>query len=114
MAHFQEVAFVFDNTQGLGYDALHGTVNPFANKSESFTELAKLMSQSWASFIYDSDPNFSTDRYAQAEAWPLYSLTNPQNIVWDANVTELAYAEPDTWRKEGIQWILDHNKNYHR
>ena len=29
--HFQEVAFVFDNVNGLGYDAAHSSVNPFQN-----------------------------------------------------------------------------------
>jgi carboxylesterase type B len=112
--HFQEVAFVFDNTQGLGYNEEHGTVNPFGGEPKSYRQLAKLMSSSWASFIADLDPNSFKGRYADADQWPVYSLDNPQNIVFDANKTQLAYAEPDTWRKEGIQWILDHAKDYHR
>ena len=114
VTHFQEVAFVFDNIHGYGYNAEHGTINPFHGKPKSYTELAKLMSCSWASFIHDLDPNGFKGRWAQADAWPVYSLDNPQNIVWDANVTSLGYAEPDTWRKEGIQWILEHAKDYHR
>lgn len=114
VTHFQEVAFVFDNLQGLGYNAEHGTVNPFGGKPPSYAGLAKLMSCSWASFIYDLDPNGFQGRQAGAAAWPAYSLSNPQNIVWDANVTGLAYAEPDTFRSEGIQWILEHAKDYHR
>ncbi|RMX97236.1 hypothetical protein D0868_10751 [Hortaea werneckii] len=113
--HFQEVAFVFDNVDGLGYDAEHGTVNPFANESSSYTQLAELMSKSWASFIYDLDPNGFKDRYDGADAWPVYSLDKPQNIVWDGNATgTLAYAEDDTWRAEGIQFILDHALAYGR
>lgn len=114
VTHFQEVAFVFDNTMGLGYDAAHGTINPFANKTTSYTDLAKLMSSSWASFIHDGNPNGYQGRYEQAEPWPVYNLDSPQNMVWDVNRTELGYVEPDTWRKEGIQFILDHAKNYHR
>ena len=114
VTHFQEVAFVFDNTMGLGYNAAHGTINPFKNKPSSYSDLAKLMSCSWASFINDLDPNGFKGRYGGADAWPMYSLDNPQNIVWDANATSLAYTEPDTWRKEGIQWILDHALAYHR
>jgi hypothetical protein len=34
-------------------------VNPFANKPEAFTQLARLMSRSWVSFINDVDPNNS-------------------------------------------------------
>lgn len=114
VGHFQEVAFVFDNTLGLGYDEEHGTVNPFANKSKSFYDLADFMSKSWASFIYDLNPNYETTRPANAPAWPEYSLDEPENIVFDANVTGLAFAEPDTWRAEGIRWILDHALAYKR
>ncbi|KAI0477082.1 Alpha/Beta hydrolase protein [Xylariaceae sp. FL0804] len=114
VTHFQEVAFVFDNTEGLGYNAEHETTNPFEGKPQAYKDLAKLMSCSWASFIHDLDPNGFKGRYADAEPWPAYSLDEPQNIVWDANRTELAYAEADVWRKEGIQWILDHAKAYRR
>lgn len=108
--HFQEVAYVFDNTQGLGYD-----VNPFADQSDADYNLAELMSKSWASFIHDLDPNGFEGRFEGADAWPRYSLDQPQNMVWDANATDtLAYAEADTWRAEGIQFILDHNLAYKR
>lgn len=53
-AHFQEVAFVFDNVDGLGY---YTTPNPFANEPHSFPALATLMSRSWVSFVHDLDPN---------------------------------------------------------
>lgn len=112
--HFQEVAFVFDNTQGLGYNAEHSSVNPFQGEPKSYKQLAKLMSSSWASFISDLTPNGFDGRYAQAEEWPVYDVSNPQNIVFDANKTQLAYAEPDTWRQEGIAWILEHAKDYRR
>lgn len=114
VTHFQEVAFVFDNTEGLGYNKEHGTINPFQDKPKSYKQLAKLMSCSWASFIYDMDPNGFDTRHASAADWPTYSMDNPQNIVFDANVTSLAYTEPDTFRKEGIKWILDHASDYHR
>lgn len=114
VTHFQEVAFVFDNVNGLGYDAEHGTVNPFGGKPESYTQLAKLMSNSWASFIHDLNPNNFTGRHSGTPEWPVYSVSEPQNIVWDANSTELAYPEADTWRQSGIQWILDHALAYHR
>lgn len=114
VTHFQEVAFVFDNVNGYGYNAAHNTINPFTNKSALYTDLAKLMSSSWASFIHDQNPNNFTGRHAGAADWPMYSVESPQNIVWDGNVTELAYAEPDTWRQSGIQFILDHALAYHR
>ncbi|KAK3672489.1 hypothetical protein LTR78_007539 [Recurvomyces mirabilis] len=114
VTHFQEVAFVFNNTNGLGYDAQHGTINPFTNKTIEFYQLSQLMSSSWASFIHDLNPNGYTGRPASSPDWPLYDNSNPQNIVFDANVTELVYAEPDTFRKAGIQFILDHALAYHR
>jgi len=114
VTHFQEVAFVFDNTDGWGYDEEHSTVNPFLDKPRSYYDLAELMSKSWASFIYDLDPNGFQGRYEAAEPWPVYSLDDPRNIVWDANETSLGYAEPDTWREEGIRWILDHQFAYRR
>ena len=114
VTHFQEVAFVFDNTNGYGYNALHGTINPFANKSEAYIQVAKLMSTSWASFIADLNPNNYTGRPSGTPDWAMYSVDNPQDIVWDVNVTGLAYNEPDTFRKEGIQFILDHALSYHR
>lgn len=114
VTHFQEVAFVFDNTMGLGYNAAHGTVNPFQDKPMSYTLLAKLMSSSWAAFIHDLDPNGFSGRFAAAGPWPVYSTTEPRNIVWDANATSLAYAERDDFRAEGIAWILEHALDYHR
>lgn len=37
--------------------------------------------------------------------WPVYTAENPHNMVFDANVTGLAYVEPDTYRAEGIAYI---------
>ncbi|KAL9053374.1 MAG: hypothetical protein Q9162_004815 [Coniocarpon cinnabarinum] len=55
VTHFQEVAFVFDNTQGLGYPPLN--VAPFQDKPPTYTALATTMSRSWASFFSTLDPN---------------------------------------------------------
>jgi carboxylesterase type B len=108
VAHFQEVAFVFDNLNGQGY-----AVDPFANKSSAFTELADFMSKSWVAFVHDLDPNgFVAGRNSSLPAWPRYSVDAPKNMVFDANVT--SHAEPDTWRKEGIKLIADNNVQYHR
>lgn len=114
VGHFQEVAFVFDNTDGLGYGDIWGTVNPFANTTQSYYDLAELMSKSWISFIHDLEPNAFEGRFEAAPAWPVYELEQPREMVWDANVTELAVAAEDTYRQEGIQFILDHVRNYKR
>ena len=106
--HFSEVAFVFDNTDGLGYDKLHESVNPFANKPIAYQELAKKMSRTWASFIHDGSPS------VDGVVWDRYDLDHPRNLVWDANKTQLVYLEPDTFRADGIRFILDQSLNYHR
>jgi hypothetical protein len=37
--------------------------------------------------------------------WPSYTLTDANNIVFDANVSN--YIETDTYRKDGIDYIID-------
>lgn len=59
--HFQEVVFVFDNTQGLGYETAVAE-NPFEDEPDTFTELATMMSRMWVSFIVDGDPNTSNGK----------------------------------------------------
>ena len=54
--HFQEVAFVFDNVLGEGYNN-SVAVDPFANQPATLTELANTMSRMWVSFITELDPN---------------------------------------------------------
>jgi hypothetical protein len=39
--------------------------------------------------------------------WPVYTLDAPQNIVFDTNVTCLAYLEPDTFRAEAIAYLSE-------
>lgn len=56
--HFQEVAFVFDNVDGLGYENAVA-VDPFEDEPLSFDLLARLMSRSWVSFITKLDPNYN-------------------------------------------------------
>jgi carboxylesterase type B len=102
--HFQEVAFVFNNTKGQGY-----AVNPFPSLTEaestSFQDLAVLMSRSWVAFITELDPNKNGIR--GANIWPVYNTTTGggegSNIVFSVN--ETSYVEPDTFRGEGIAWI---------
>ncbi|KAG9657003.1 alpha/beta-hydrolase, partial [Aureobasidium melanogenum] len=107
VAHFQEVAFVFNNLNGLGY-----AIDPFANKSSAFTDLSDFMSKSWVTFVHDLNPNGYAGKNSSLPTWPVYSVEAPQNMVFDANVT--SHTEPDTWRAEGIKLITDNNIQYHR
>ncbi|KAK8202275.1 hypothetical protein M8818_005804 [Zalaria obscura] len=107
VTHFQEVAFVMNNLQGLGY-----AVDPFLNKTQSYADLSDLMSCSWASFVAELTPNGWKGRQGAVGEWPVYEVGAPMDFVFDANVT--SFAEPDTWREEGIRLIYENNVAYHR
>jgi carboxylesterase type B len=104
--HFQEVAFVFDNTNGEGYDT-----SPFANLTaddeKKFVDLANLMSRSWVSFIADGDPN--NHGVENVTSWPAYNSTVGGglgvNMVYTVNGS--SYIESDSFRGEGIAFIND-------
>eukprot|EP00644_Phytophthora_capsici_P009783 jgi/Phyca11/577335/estExt2_Genewise1.C_PHYCAscaffold_1080005 len=101
--HFVEVAFVFYNLLGDGYNNSVAT-NPFLDKPESYKQLARLVTRMWASFIVNQTPNQSG---VTTLKWPEYTLDAPQNLVFDANVTETAYIEPDTFRAEAIAHMIN-------
>ena len=105
VTHFQEVAFVFNNVQGLGY-----AQNPFQGKPPSYYTLSKLMSCMWASFIHDGTPN----NHGQIDVpeWPEYMNGNGgkaasgfggygSTMVLQANGSG-SYVEDDTYRAQGI------------
>lgn len=104
--HFQEVSFVFNNIQGLGY-----AENPFQGEPAAFFSLSKLMSNMWASFIATGDPN--GHGIIDIPHWPVYdngANGGPgsvggygQDFVFDANVT--SHPEPDTFRGAGIAFL---------
>jgi carboxylesterase type B len=103
--HFQEVAFVFNNTAGQGY-----AVNPFGNltaeESTRFGELASLMSRSWVSFITTGTPN--ENGVARAPVWPIYNAETGggegENMVWSASSTG-SFIESDTYRGEAMTFV---------
>ncbi|EMD60834.1 hypothetical protein COCSADRAFT_192686 [Bipolaris sorokiniana ND90Pr] len=102
--HFQEVSFVFLNLDGVGYKP--AATPPFENKTEPYRELARFMNSNWISFVHDLDPNSwrdSFDRNGTEAEWPVYDNANPLDYVFDANVS--SFAEPDTFRKEGMALI---------
>lgn len=37
--------------------------------------------------------------------WPEYTLDEPENLVFDTNVTDLAYTSPDLFRAEAIEYL---------
>lgn len=110
-SHFQEVAFVFNNVNGYGYETAISE-DPFANEPSTFEELASIMSTAWISFANSLNPNnnaFSKTKGINNEGlqWPLYRQDNPSNMVFNVNVTGCAYIEPDTYRSEAIAYMAD-------
>ena len=112
--HFQEISFVFLNLDGVGYAPV--AKNPFEGLPQSYADLARLMDSDWVSFVHDLDPNSWRQSYmwnGTEAMWPVYDLSNPQGYVFDANVS--SYAEPDTFRSQGIDLINANNVGvYHR
>jgi hypothetical protein len=109
--HFQEIAFVFFNTKGVGYPPV--AINPFHEKNQAYHNLAKFMDSSWISFIHDLDPNAWRSVWNGTEAlWPKYDVAKPRNIVFDANAT--SYAEDDTYRSAGMKLIVANTAGVHR
>lgn len=102
--HFQEVAFVFDNVLGVGYDA---APDPFANTTAAFPALAKTMSTAWVNFVVGLEPNGAQGLgIPGVDAWPVYNASAGggagRNIVFSVNGS---YTEWDSYRAEGIEWM---------
>jgi carboxylesterase type B len=106
--HFQEVAFVFNNINGSGY-----ATNPFGNMSvtdnEKFLNLSSLMTRSWVSFIADGDPN--NHGIEASTKWPMYNSSQGGglgiNLVYTVNITNSSYLEWDSFRGEGIAFLVE-------
>ncbi|KAL1307019.1 hypothetical protein AAFC00_005646 [Neodothiora populina] len=99
-AHFQEVSFVFNNVDGLGYSP-----SPFLDMSPAFAQLSNHMSKTWASFVADLNPNSWKGVDAALPLWPTYDNADPKNFVFSAN--ETCYTETDDFRAEGIKLFND-------
>lgn len=91
---------MFRNYNGTGY---RPDILPFDGMPEGHFALTTLMSGSWASFISDLDPNAWKGRPGNVSGWFEYSVDNPNNFVFDANVT--SHTEVDDFREEGIELI---------
>ncbi|OJJ50147.1 hypothetical protein ASPZODRAFT_110266 [Penicilliopsis zonata CBS 506.65] len=102
--HAAEVPLTFYDQSGTAYDdnPLGGTNGP------KLLEMAKIMSAMWIGFVYSGDPNYLVDKIGATvpvPEWPKYQLPAPRNYVFTINQT--LYTEPDTFRAEGINWLMD-------
>lgn len=104
---------MFNNILGVGYPPQ--SKNPFEGKGEGTVGLARFMSSSWVGFVWDLEPNgwrVGAGWEGMEEEWPRYEVGAPMNIVLDANVS--SYAEPDTYRLEGMKLINENNFGVYR
>jgi carboxylesterase type B len=108
--HFQEVAFVFDNTRGDGY-----AKNPFGNdnNTETLTALAKTMSTAWVNFVTSQDPNGPEGlglALPGGGAWPVYNASVGggvgESLVW---TNKGSYVEMDSWRAEALNYFIENS-----
>lgn len=98
--HFQEVAFVFDNVNGLGY-----AINPFSGLDSGKIELAKEMSERWVSFITKGEPAVEG-----VEEWPVYDVNEGgvgSDMVFGGSK---GVVEVDGYRVEAMEWIWENAK----
>ena len=103
VTHYVEVQFVYDNTAGLGAQPPMFP-NGFTGEPQSYKDVANVMSKMWVSFVYDLNPNYNQKAQFRVPDWPAYSLEQPRDFVFDANVTGLAVVEADTFSKEGVDF----------
>ncbi|KAF2167120.1 hypothetical protein M409DRAFT_66181 [Zasmidium cellare ATCC 36951] len=98
--HFAEVAWVFDNVDGVGYE-----INPFGDV-QRYRELAGLMGRMWVSFVWFSDPYWHG--LSDIPTWPKYEVAGAgvgSNFVFEGNRSSCV--EVDDFRAAQIQYLID-------
>ncbi|KAF4964382.1 hypothetical protein FSARC_7681 [Fusarium sarcochroum] len=108
VTHFEEVAFVFYNTNGDGYD-----VNPFGGDGTYPTDakaMAKTITTGWINFFNTLDPNGKNGtKLFSGKEWPIYDLSDGpdgKGVVFSINGTHI---EVDNWRSGGMEWFAEHS-----
>ncbi|GKZ39391.1 hypothetical protein AbraIFM66950_000220 [Aspergillus brasiliensis] len=95
--HGVEIPYVFYNLDKVG-DGENDTPN-------AYSDLSKIMSRMWVSFVTNLDPNYYEGTNPH---WPAYNLDNPEIIFFNTSVPNGSYAYLDIYRAEGIKYISDH------
>lgn len=100
--HASEVALTFYDLDGSGY-----TVPPIGGPNyQKLLDMANIMTTMWIGFVYSGDPNYIIKSLSPSTpTWPKYALPSPENYVFTIN--ETLYTEPDTYRAEGINYLMD-------
>ncbi|KAH8892227.1 alpha/beta-hydrolase [Thozetella sp. PMI_491] len=89
--HYAEISFVFNNPSVSNTN----WIGPYKN----YSSLADYMSSSWASFVYDLNPNFP----GATVDWPDYSERRENIVFAVGNIT----LEVDDWRAEQLSFWQD-------
>jgi hypothetical protein len=108
--HFQEVAFVFGNTLGVGYPT-NPIVDGSPAEATAYTDLADDMDTAWVRFITMLDPNGPWGVQSSGSntvIWRRFNTTEGggvgREIVWSVNGTG-SYVEWDGYRVDAIAFI---------
>lgn len=96
VAHSSELPFVFNNPQN-GLSVLLGP-------KKSYHDVANILSRMWISFTTQLDPN--KHGVKGVPSWPVYG-DGAENFVFHADTTGGGYIEADTYRQEGMQFLID-------
>ncbi|KAM0415935.1 hypothetical protein ACHAPT_013088 [Fusarium lateritium] len=106
--HFQEVAFVFANINGNGYET-----NPFGGNGtypQKAKALAETISSAWINFFTGLDPNGKDGiDVSGGQGWPAFDLSDGpdgKGIVFSVDGNSV---EVDNWRAEGMDWMSKHS-----
>ncbi|KAI1117035.1 lipase [Nemania sp. NC0429] len=96
--HFANVAFSFQNISGL--------LGP-SPEYDGHARLSRAIGRAYVGFVNHLDPNeagsASSSSSSRLPRWPAYRLARPTNMVLNAT---RSWVEPDTWRKEGIAFMM--------
>ncbi|CAG8961823.1 hypothetical protein HYFRA_00013999 [Hymenoscyphus fraxineus] len=97
VTHALEIPYVFNNLNVGSY----GPVTQEAPQSHK--DIARIISKYWINFIVDGDPNSLPP---VNQTWPQWTAESPQLMEFNVNKTEVAAPIPDTYRAEGIDYIM--------
>ncbi|KAI5776672.1 carboxylesterase family protein [Geopyxis carbonaria] len=101
--HFQEVAWVFANTKGLGE-----ATNPFEGAPPRYFELAEEMARRWVAFVVSGTPNDG-----RWKGWPEYGRGEGRCIVFEGD-KEKSWVERDNYREAGMALLAEKAEEFWR
>ncbi|KAJ5279435.1 hypothetical protein N7478_004807 [Penicillium angulare] len=118
--HFTEVPLVMDDEPGNGYIApWYPAGSEYNGMDANFTAMAHLMSRMWISFVHDLDPNNHGVTHHNGypiSNWKTYASNGSEaldgygtNLQVSSSLPGLAEQEPDTWRAEAINYLIQHS-----